>query len=442
MSTPAPPTTPRPPARVTPPLISTSIFDAVIDLSTKEGSRLYEIGSAALPNTFSGHGRDIRVFINSLENRAKKCNWNRTILQVKVGNETLNLLKDYGRIPMSVLKQLRQDRNDHPPTTLAQARTTIDSNMMFECIERSLETRVSTKLLKQATSIDCDGPVMFKQIIENTFVTTTPTTFATKTELFSLDLKSSKHNIITFHEDVREKVISLQAVGHQTAEIDLIVSLFMAYETSENDLFKLEVRLLKSAYDHGTLSTSDELMEAVEAKYDELVKTDRWKPSKPKEDPNLIALTATIKSLTDSLAQAKKGTTGTGSNSNRQSRGGQQGAWKYDPSLGTNGTYSRTIEGKEPKKYKWCTGPGHGRKAMWVCGHEPGKCDENYDRNAERGTAGSAATQGQGENSSSSSGNTTDADDSIQALRAVLENTGFGDDANAQIQACLALLRN
>jgi hypothetical protein len=84
-------------------------------------------------------------------------------LQVKVGNETLHLLRDYGRIPMSVLKQLRQDRKDHPPTSLVQARTTIDSHMMFECIEKSLETRVSTKLLKQATYIDCDGPVISAQ---------------------------------------------------------------------------------------------------------------------------------------------------------------------------------------------------------------------------------------------------------------------------------------
>jgi hypothetical protein len=118
--------------------------------------------------------------------------------------------------------------------------------MMFECIEKSLESRFSAKLLKQAASIDYNGPVMLRQIIENTFITTTPTTFATMTELFSLNLKSAKYNIITFHEDVREKVVSLEAVGHQTADIDLIVSLFMAYETSENDLFKLEVRLLKS----------------------------------------------------------------------------------------------------------------------------------------------------------------------------------------------------
>jgi hypothetical protein len=422
----------------TPTIIATSIFDAELGLSSKDGARLYEeVGSTALPNTFSGHGKDLRVFINGLENRAKKCNWTKSILEVTVGGQTLNLLKDYGRIPMDALKQLRQDRKDNPPTSLAEAQPSIDSSMMFECIEKSLESRVSTKLLKQAVSIDRDGPVMLKQIIENTFVTTTPTTFATKTQLFSLDLKSAKYNVVTFHEDVREKVTSLEAVGHQTADIDLIVSLFMAYETSENDLFKLEVRLLKSEFDRGTLSTSDELMEAIEARHDELVKTDKWKPSKPKEDPNLIALTATIKSFTDSLKNGKKSTNAGGS-SNRQSRGGS--AWKYDSSLGSDGTYSRSVEGKDPKTYKWCTGPGHGRKPMWVCGHEPGKCDENYDRNSSQNKS---TGQGQSGDSSSgsTSGHTTDADDSIQALRAVLENASFGDDPSAQLQACLALLQ-
>jgi hypothetical protein len=337
---------------------------------------------------------------------------------------------------MSVLKQLRQDRKDHPSTSLAQARTTFDSHMMFECIEKSLETCVSTKLLKQATSIDYDGPVMFKQIIENTFITTPPTTFATKTELFSLDLKNSKNNIVTFHEDVREKVISLKAVGHQTANIDLVVSLFMAYETSDNDLFKLEVCLLKSSYDHGSLSTSDTLMEAIEAEYDELVKTDRWKPSQPKEDPNLVALTATVKTLTEALQAKDK----SGSNSSGK-RGGARGtAWKYDPSLGSNDTYTRKVEGKDSKDCKWCTGPGHGGKPMCVCGHEPGSCNENYDRNASRNSKDKGGNASSGNNSSSAGNSGSSSEASIQALRAVLENTEFGDDLSAQISACLALL--
>jgi hypothetical protein len=432
---PPPPTTPHTPRRQ-PTIIATSIFDAEIDLSKKEGARLYKSGSTALPNTFSGHGKEIRVFINGLKNRAKKYNWNRTILEVSVRGETLNIPKDYGRIPMDALKQLRQDRRDNPPTSLAEARAPIDSATMFECIKKSLEPRVATKLLKQAHSINRDGPVMLKQIIENTFVTTRPTTFATKTELFTLDLKNSKHNIVTLHEDVREKVISLEAVGHVTADIDLVVSLFMADETSDNDLFKLEVRLLKSEYDRGTLTSSDKLMEATEARYDKLVKTNKWKATKPKEDPNLIALTATVKTLTDAL-QAKKGDK-FGGNSNRQRGGaGRQGSWKFNPSLGSDGTYSRKIEGKDPKAYKWCTGPGQGGKPMWVCGHEPGACDEHNKGNDRNSSHKSNSDSG---GSDATTGNSGDAEASVQALRAVLENTDFGDNPNAQIMACLALL--
>jgi hypothetical protein len=258
---------------------SVSIFDREIDLSTKEGIRLFEIGTEPLPTPFSGHGKDLRLFINALHNRAKKCKWvgPGSIMEFDVNGQKLDLLKDYGRIPIDIIKKVRDDRNARTPTSVAETRSTIDSTMMFECIEKSLDPRVANKLLKQALSIDRDGPTIFKQIIENTFVTTTPTTFATKTELFSLHLKDSKYNIVVFHEDVREKVTSLEAVGHSTADIDLIVSLFMAYDTSDNDIFKLDVRMLKNAYDRGDIQTSEELMEATETKYDELVKTNKWK---------------------------------------------------------------------------------------------------------------------------------------------------------------------
>jgi hypothetical protein len=286
-------------------------------------------------------------------------------------------------VPLEVELLLSPIKSRCSPGTL-QNKTRSNTKPAVSNHKKSLEPRVATKLLKQAKLIDRDGPVMLKQIIENTFVTTTPTTFATKTELFTLHLKNSKHNIVTFHEDVREKVISLEAVGLVTADIDLVVSLFMAYETFDDDLFKLEVCLLKSEYDRSTLTSSDELMEATKARYDELVKTNKWKATKPKEDPNLIALTATVKTLRDAL-QAKKGDKSGGS-SNRQRGGAEgQGSWKFDPSLGSDRTYSRKIEGKDPKAYKWCTGPGHGGKPMWVCGHEPGAYDENYkgnDRNS------------------------------------------------------------
>jgi hypothetical protein len=125
-------TTPVPEALVAPTFIATSIFDAKIDLSKKEGACLYRIGSEALPNNFSGHGKDICVFINALKNRAKKCNcWTKTVLNITIGNRALNLLKDSGCIPMDALKQLCGDHKNNSPITLAKERASIDSPMMF-----------------------------------------------------------------------------------------------------------------------------------------------------------------------------------------------------------------------------------------------------------------------------------------------------------------------
>jgi hypothetical protein len=50
-------------------------------------------------------------------------------------------------------------------------------------------------------------------------------------------MEDSKNNVVKFHEDVRRMVASLKAVGHATPDIDLVISLFMAYEKSDNNRF-------------------------------------------------------------------------------------------------------------------------------------------------------------------------------------------------------------
>lgn len=77
--------------------------------------------------------------------------------------------------------------------------------MIFKCIEKSTESHVTMKLLKQAPSVNTgDGTVMFKQIIVNIFVTAIHATFSTKTKLFTLDPNNFKFkwNTASFHEDV------------------------------------------------------------------------------------------------------------------------------------------------------------------------------------------------------------------------------------------------
>ena len=40
---------------------------------------------------------------------------------------------------------------------------------------------------------------------------------------------------------------------------------------------------------------------------------------------------------------------------------------------------------QDGKAFKWCTSPGHNKKAMWVLGHKPGKCTADYKDGKSKG---------------------------------------------------------
>jgi hypothetical protein len=63
-----------------------------------------------------------------------------------------------------------------------------------------------------------------------------------------MDLKQHKYNILDFHQNVNDKIDTLSAVGKPPNNEDIIIGLFKAYVTSDNDLFKEQVCFLKSEY--------------------------------------------------------------------------------------------------------------------------------------------------------------------------------------------------
>ena len=169
---------PPPPPKFT---FARSPFDTDIDLSTKEGVKLYESGCEALPCKFSGKGKDLLYFVENLKIRATKCRWDRLILSfVTPQGRHLNLLDNYGEISMEDLKDLYNATRSKVPTCHADVRPIIDSDMMAECINNSLEGVPAKKLLLKAKEHKGDGPMMFKQIVNDTFVATTNQTINTK----------------------------------------------------------------------------------------------------------------------------------------------------------------------------------------------------------------------------------------------------------------------
>jgi hypothetical protein len=144
----------------------------------KNGAKLYEKGAEKLPSKFTGEVKDIRLLINDVVSRATECCWDISILNFVVDGETINLLTDYGRIPMQTIVDARDLRNAVTPATNKDARPHMDSIMMYKCLENSIENKVRCQIMSKLADIGRDGPTIFKQITVETFTTTQAQTFS------------------------------------------------------------------------------------------------------------------------------------------------------------------------------------------------------------------------------------------------------------------------
>ena len=107
-------------------------------MSDKDATKVYKEGAAQLPTNFTGETEDFRLFINNILSCAKECKWDTSILTFTLGTKTLNLIQDYGRIPMATIIASCDACNTATPLTHADARPSIDSSMMFKCLKNSL----------------------------------------------------------------------------------------------------------------------------------------------------------------------------------------------------------------------------------------------------------------------------------------------------------------
>jgi hypothetical protein len=374
--------------------------------------------------SYTGEGKDLLRLLQLVKDRSRLCGWD-NIIQIA----SLNLLTDYGSITIEQCALARDRRLTLTTGGTATVRDNFDTSaaeLMYHCLIASLSDKTHKKLLTKLPEIDYDGPLLLRQLIMDTFVTTLSSTFENKASLFALNLKLYSYNVVKLHEDVATKLASLSAVGRAHDDNDLIINLFQAYETATNDDFLAHVKYLKSDYNTGKLTSPHALMHAVEEKYHDLTQSHSWKP---KKEADVVALTAQLQSLADSL-QGKGDKKPIKDNASKND--GSKSKWKYDKSSGTNGKLE-----KNDKTYHWCEGPGHGGTPMWTI-HESGTCTNSAPPKKGKTNAPS------GESTPSETGTTTSSN-VIHALKAVIDNadpSSFNDDNNAQLQAILAVIQD
>lgn len=397
-------------------MILVSPWQQDINLTTKHGSSLWNEGTKPVDEKFTGQGRDVPRFIALIKNHVSKC-YLTSIIMIN----GKNLLSDYGTTTLEEVKRARDIRNAVIPTSLREAQPKIKAQILFHFIYGSLGSLPLRKISTRLEEIQQDGPTLLKVVLVDTFVATQAHTFKIKEQLYDLQMKAFKWNVQTMNQSVREIMVDLQAAGHSFGTDDIMIALFRAYAGSTNDEFKNAVMYWKNEWNNGSLTSAEELMVKADGKYDELKKAGTWGKSSEK-DEQIIALTARIETLQKEVSKGK-GPSSTSSST----KGAGKYAWKYDRSLSVSATYVR-----DGKTFKWCTGPGHNKKAMWVSGHEPGKCTADYKGGKPKGSTKSSPPE-----------SATRVDRT--ALTTMLKNSSPGlteSELDSKVQALLSVLES
>ncbi len=340
-------------------IIIVSPWQQDIDLMTKQGSSLWNEGTKPVDEKFTGQGRDVPRFIALVKNQVSKC----YMTEVITFNGK-NLLVDYGTVTLEEVKRARDARNVIAPSTIREAQPKIKAQMLFHFIYGSLGSLPLRKISTRLDEINQDGPTLLKIVLVDTFVATQAHTFKIKEQLYDLQLKAFKWNVQTMNQSVREIMVDLQAAGHPINNDDIMIALFRAYSGSSNEEFKNSVMYWKNEWNGLALTSAEELMVKADGKFDELKKAGTWGKTSEK-DEQIVALNAKLTTLQKEVASSHS--------QSSPARKQEHYSWKYDRSLSTSEVFNRN-----GKSYKWCSGPGHNKKPMWVCGHEPGKCVEDY----------------------------------------------------------------
>lgn len=329
--------------------------DNVIDYSTKEGRKIYEVATAALPVKFDLQTKNLLLFLKMLGSRAKRSNWADVLSIPDAQAKKHDLIKDYGQVSMSEVRS-------HAATYMeAEDRKAQNSAQIVACLELSLSKEALKQVYSRYREYKFNGqenrPMMLKVIISLAHIDTKATVSFIRTNLSSLDSYMEKigSNIETFNEYVRSQHDALEARGEQTQ--DLLVNLFKGYMAVKDKAFRDYMAKKKDEYEEGANINEDSLMEFARNKYRVLVQEERWNSKSP-EEQQIVALTAQVSRMQSYKPKVPTPGKPTSTNPGRGKggyRSGKQGEknkrpdWvKQKPRAGQD---KRTVDGKE---YFWC----------------------------------------------------------------------------------------
>jgi hypothetical protein len=246
-----------------------------------------------------------------------------------------------------------------------------------------------------------DGPVMLQILIEKCKP-------STRVGVSTLKTKIRAAKLANFGYNVGDMLDAMDTLRQQIEELggshdDIIMDMFNALETSNNDAFATHVQNLKTEWEEGRDFTVDELTTSATTKYNNLYEAKKWKTNNSSND-KIVALTTKVEELQKKL-DTKSSNSGKGGGKGGSSDGNKpppklpdDESWRLKKSFGDKVF-------KMDKQWYWCCKQHNHGSGMYVT-HKPEDHTPWQDRH-HRGKKDKSKDSSSNKSDQSSSGNTS-----------------------------------
>jgi hypothetical protein len=276
----------------------------LLDYSQKAGKDQYYKATAPLSSKEENYDCSpdgLTNFLQLLERRALEMGWDDSILSVpddvnNLAGSSKDFLTYYGSYTMEHLTQVAGLY--HP---LKNNRATQESFQLWNCLMVSItkEARDKVTVRKTEYTIDgeCCGILLLKIIISKASVDTNASMAAVRMQLATLDryIKTVDYDIGVFNHHV-ETLLARLVSRHQSTH-DLLVNLFIAYKTVDDQEFHRYINQKESDYEESTQAnvlTPEKLMSMAFEKFTILKEVKKTWREMTAEQKQIVALNARL----------------------------------------------------------------------------------------------------------------------------------------------------
>ena len=148
------------------------------------------------------------------------------------------------------------------------------------------------------------GTLLFKVVVEESYVDTQATTMAIRQQLSVLDKYLTKVGGNITEMNLKVKLLLSQLTARKETTSDLIANLFKAYETSSDSVFREYIKKKRDAYEDGEEYTAQQIMRLAGNKYEAMNEANTWN-SPTQEQTEIMVLKAQVVNLKKVVKNAK-----------------------------------------------------------------------------------------------------------------------------------------